>query len=79
MKDIKLPSENSNLLQKLKKVPVIGSLRQITGKKEIRKWMGMECRNRAHFYTVTTFYSLLYGYNSTCTLIRCFLVMTGHY
>ena len=35
--------DNSNLQEKLKKVRVIGSLKQITGSKEISKWMGREC------------------------------------
>ena len=32
--------DNSNLQGELKKVRVIGSLKQITGSKEISKWMG---------------------------------------
>ena len=35
--------DNLNLQGKLKKVRVIGSLKQITGSKEISKWMGREC------------------------------------
>ena len=35
--------DSSNLQEKLKKVRVIGSLKQITGSKEISKWMGREC------------------------------------
>ena len=75
-----------NLLGKLKKVRVIGSLRQITGNKEIRKW-GWNA-SIMHTFTVSKFCSLtvhvhyiilLYGYNSTCTLIGSFLVLTRHY
>ena len=46
---IQLTPDNSNLLGKLKKVLVIGSLKQITGNKEISKWMGRECMYYAHF------------------------------
>ena len=35
--------DNLNLQGKLKKVRVIESLKQITGSKEISKWMGREC------------------------------------
>ena len=34
--------DNSNLQGKLNKVRVIGSLKQITGSKEISKWIGRE-------------------------------------
>ena len=41
--DIQSTPDNSNLQGKSKKVRVIGISRQITGSKEISKWMGREC------------------------------------
>ena len=38
----RLDPDNSNVLGKSKKVRVIGGLKQITGNKEISKWMGRE-------------------------------------
>ena len=39
---------NSNLLGKSKKVRVMESSNQITGNKEIRKWVGKECKCHVH-------------------------------
>ena len=39
-------ADHSNLQGKSTKVRVIGSLRQITGSKEISKWMGRECNKQ---------------------------------
>ena len=41
--DLQSTSDNSNLQGKSKKVRVIGISTQITGTKEISKWMGREC------------------------------------
>ena len=41
--DIQSTPDNSDLQGKSKKVRVIGSSTQITGSKEISKWMGREC------------------------------------
>ena len=41
--------DNSNLLGKSQKVRVIETTKQITGNKEIRKWMGKECKYHAYF------------------------------
>jgi len=46
---IQLTSDNSNPLGKSKTVRVIGSSKQITGNKEISKWMGRKCKYHAHF------------------------------
>ena len=39
----------SSLLGKLEKVRIIGSSKQMTGNKQINKWMRRECKYHAHF------------------------------
>ena len=64
--------DNSNLQGKLRKVRIVGSLKQITGSKEISKWMGRECNWATKYTGMDTEFELEWQKSKDKELTRLF-------